>query len=116
MVPAVNRTKLECISERLEIFLRTLVFVAQDTRLPRHIFHPPILLKMSFKRMKAVFSKKIVKFSNFPKLKKIPDFFAKKVSIKVEKKFLKNKNHFIRILQHLTISVAFYGNFATIWR
>ena len=71
-------------------------------RTTRHIFRPPILLKIPLKRMKtsSFFSKNHV-FSNFSKMKK---FLAKKLHNKDGKDIFRNN----------IICYAFYSKFATI--
>ena len=65
----------------------------------RHIFRPPIFLKMPFKRKKAFFfSKNTLSSSNFvifPNFKQVflIIFFQKKMTMKVEKKFSRNNIH-----------------------
>ena len=50
---------------------------------------PSNLVKMPFKGRKTFFQKKIHIFSNFSKIKNFL-FFAKKITIKVKKTFLRN--------------------------
>ena len=80
----------------------------------------PIWWRYNFKRWKHFFlEKKHFFFIIFPNLSNVPSFliFCRKIQIFFSKtlSIFSEKPQILNVLRNLTISVAFYDKFATIW-